>query len=107
MPVISVKDTLYYSDNCLSLSKNLDREKIFAGQAPELFLLKSYWDANLALTYDELLKITGASQPAVMNGLDIAIIPGDENNIKITTEKDLSFFIDNIKGFFDYESMDS
>ena len=38
---------------------------------------------------DMILKINGASEPAVMAGMDIVMIPGDEANFKITTDADM------------------
>ena len=71
------------------MSELLDREKVFAGQAPELFRFKKYYEANRRLMPDMILKINGASEPAVMAGMDIVMIPGDEANFKITTDADM------------------
>lgn len=92
MPVLPMKDTVYLSDDKISVSELLDRSKIFAGQAPELFRFKKYYSANMALSLDEIMKINGASEPAILFGMDIAMIPGDENNFKITTMADLDRF---------------
>lgn len=92
MPVLPMKDTVYLSDDGASVSKLLDRSKIFAGQAPELFLFRKYYAANIALLPDGIMKINGASEPAILYGMDIAMIPGDENNFKITTMTDLDRF---------------
>lgn len=92
MPVLPVKDTLYVSENGSSVSKLLDREKIFRGQAPEAFLYEKYLKANEALLPDEIKLINGSTEPAVMAGLDVLMISGDERNFKITTEKDLEDF---------------
>ena len=35
---------------------------------------------------------SGSTEPAVMAGLDIVMIPGDEENFKITTKEDLERF---------------
>lgn len=92
MPVLPMKDTVYLSDG-ERISGLLDREHVFAGQAPELFDFDKYYAANLRLMPDELCKIKGSTEPAVMAGMDIAIIPGDENNFKITTKTDLERFV--------------
>ena len=92
MPVLPMKDTVYLSDDGASVSKLLDRSKIFAGQAPELFLFRKYYAANIALLPDGIMKINGASEPAILYGMDIAMIPGDEANFKITTAADLDRF---------------
>ncbi|WP_026496478.1 IspD/TarI family cytidylyltransferase [Butyrivibrio sp. WCD3002] len=92
MPALPMSDTVYSSDDGVSISGLLDRSKIFAGQAPELFDFEKYFDANEKLSEAELLDIKGSAQPAVMAGMDIAIIPGDKANIKITTREDLATF---------------
>ena len=94
MPALPMKDTVYLSDNGKSISSLLDRKKVFAGQAPEAFLLKKYLRANEALLPDGILGINGASEPALLVGMDVAIIPGDENNFKITTDHDLERYME-------------
>ncbi len=92
MPVLSMKDTVYLSEDGDTVSKLLDRGKIFAGQAPELFNFKKYYQANMALMPDDIMKINGSTEPAILAGMDIAMIAGDENNFKITTQADLDRF---------------
>ena len=93
MPVLPMKDTVYYSEDGKKVDKLLDRSRIYAGQAPELYRLSKYLPANERLMPDEIMKINGSTEPAVMAGLKVAMIPGDENNYKITTKKDLDRFI--------------
>lgn len=92
LPVLPMKDTVYFSEDGTSVSSLLDRNKVFAGQAPEVFVLGKYYEANRALLPDKILDINGSTEPAVMAGLDIAMIPGDEGNFKITTQADLQRF---------------
>ena len=92
LPVLQMKDTVYLSGDGKAVSSLLDRGKVFAGQAPEVFLLGKYYEANRALLPDKILKINGSAEPAVMAGMDIAMIPGDEGNFKITTAADLKRF---------------
>ena len=94
IPVLPMKDTVYLSEDGLAVSELLDRRKVFAGQAPELFRLKSYYDANLALLPDRITQINGASEPAFLAGMDIVMIAGDETNIKITTDSDLGKYME-------------
>ena len=98
MPVLSMKDTVYLSIDGKSVTSLLDRERIFAGQAPEVFKLGAYFNANKALLPDKILSIKGSTEPAVMAGLDIAMIAGDEENFKITTQEDLERFRQKISG---------
>ncbi len=90
MPVLPMKDTVYYSEDGMAVSKLLNRDKIFAGQAPEVFRFQKYLEACEALLPDRILEIRGSTEPAIMAGMDIAMIPGEEGNFKITTIDDLA-----------------
>ena len=92
IPVLPMRDTVYYSKDGKSIASLLERSRIFAGQAPEVFRLGEYYEANVGLLPDEILKINGSTEPAVMAGMDIAMILGDEDNFKITTTADLERF---------------
>lgn len=93
MPVLPMKDTVYLSKDGKDISGLIDRSSVFAGQAPELFRLEPYYEANVRLLPADILKINGASEPAVMAGMKIAMIPGDERNVKVTSAEDLEKFI--------------
>ena len=93
MPVLPMKDTVYLSKDGKDISGLIDRSSVFAGQAPELFRLEPYYEANVRLLPADILKINGASEPAVMAGMRIRMIPGDERNAKVTSAKDLEKFI--------------
>lgn len=92
LPVLPMKDTVYLSRDGKSVSSLLNRQEIFAGQAPELFVLGKYYQANQCLLPHKILKVNGSTEPAILAGMDIAMIPGDENNYKITTGTDLKRF---------------
>lgn len=92
LPVLPMKDTVYLSEEGRAVTSLLDRKKVFAGQAPEAFVLGKYYEANKALLPDRILEINGSTEPAVLAGMDIAMIDGDEGNFKITTKQDLSRF---------------
>ncbi len=92
LPVLPMKDTVYYSGTGRKVDQLLKRECIYAGQAPETFRLGGYLDANRALMPDRILEINGSTEPAILAGLDIAMIPGEESNYKITTMDDLRRF---------------
>lgn len=92
MPVLPMKDTVYFSNDGVSVSELLERSRLFAGQAPELFDIEKYYAANKKLLPDKILSINGSTEPAVMAGMDIAMVSGDENNFKITTMADLERF---------------
>ena len=87
MPVLPMKDTVYYKgDNGLEL---LERDRVCAGQAPEAFRLGVYLKAYQSLGKEKLLNIKGSTEPALLAGLRIGTIEGDESNLKITTKEDL------------------
>lgn len=97
MPVLPMKDTVYYSKDGQSIDSLLERKCIFAGQAPEAFKLGAYYNANRKLSEDEMLKINGSTEPAILAGMDVVMVDGEENNFKITTREDLERFKQKIK----------
>lgn len=92
MPVLPMKDTIYISEDGTAVTELLDRSRLFAGQAPEGFRFDAYLKANEVLLPDALQEINGSTEPAIRAGLDVVMIPGDEENYKITTQKDLQRF---------------
>lgn len=97
LPVLPMKDTVYLSEDGMRISSLLERSKVYAGQAPELFVLGKYYAANRQLCPNKIRNINGSSEPAVMAGMDVAMIPGDERNFKITTRENLDRFVEIIK----------
>lgn len=97
MPVLPMKDTVYMSEDGKVVSKLLRRENVFAGQSPEVFVLGKYYDACEMLLPRRIMSINGSTEPAIMAGMDIAMVDGDENNFKITTTVDLEKFCNIIK----------
>lgn len=92
MPVISVKDTTYLSEDGKHIHSLLDRSHLWAGQAPEAFRLGKYLKVHEELSRDELLKINGSTEIAFKAGLNCQMVEGDPMNFKITTPEDLSYF---------------
>lgn len=92
LPVLPMKDTIYLSKDGKTISSLLDRKELFAGQAPEAFRIGKYLDANQALLPNQIKNINGSTEPAILFGMDIVTIPGDECNFKITTKDDLEQF---------------
>ena len=92
MPVLPVKDTVYLSVNGKTISSMLNRDEVYAGQAPESFKFGKYFDANMALSDEDLLSIRGSSEVAFRNGMNIRLFRGSDSNYKITTLNDLKRF---------------
>ena len=93
IPVFKMKDTVYYSEDGNSITSLISRDKLLFGQAPEAFRLGDYTLANQRLLPDEILKINGSTEPAVLASMNVEVIAGDENNFKITTNTDFEKFI--------------
>ena len=89
MPVLPMNDTVYFSRSGQRVDELLNRNNIYAGQAPEAFLYSKYLKANQDLLPDKILLIKGSTEVAIMAGLDVAMIPGDQRNFKVTTAEDL------------------
>ena len=92
LPVIAVKDTVYFSNDGKQIESLLDRSKLWAGQAPEAFLFKKYLQAHRDLPREELLKINGSTELAYRVGMNCHLVAGDPMNFKITTPEDLTNF---------------
>ena len=93
MPVLPMKDTVYLSEDGRKITSLLNRETIFAGQAPEGVHLGTYYNINICLTDEELCMVKGTSSIAFQKGLSVGLFPGDESNYKITTIEDLNRFL--------------
>lgn len=92
LPVIPVKDATYQSRDGKTLSSMLPREELFSGQSPECFNYGSYLRLHDYLTDDEIGRIRGGSELAFKSGMKVCLIPGTEQNFKITTIEDLRAF---------------
>ena len=97
LPVIPVKDTLYLSRDSQTITSLLNRNEIFAGQAPEAFLFGKYLALHENMSHDEIMKINGSTEIAYKGGLSVKMIKGDEMNFKITTPEDLYNFENIVK----------
>ena len=98
LPVINLQDTVYYSEKGDCVDKLLDRDKLFAGQTPEAFLLNKYINIHNGKSVKDLADIRGGCQIAYANGMSIKLFAGDYNNYKITTSYDLENFITQKEG---------
>lgn len=92
LPVIHVKDTIYQSKDGINISSLLNRNELFAGQAPESFRLGKYLAVHENMSNNEIKLINGSTEIAYKAGLKIKLIQGSELNFKITTPEDLINF---------------
>ena len=68
------------------VNKTINREKLFRAQTPQGFNFKSILNAHRKNKKKEL---TDDAMIAEKDNLEIATVPGDEINLKITTPEDL------------------
>lgn len=92
LPVISVKDATYQSFDGTTLDKVLPRQELFSGQSPECAKYGLLYKAHSLFSDDDLSNIKGCSELALKAGLSVKLIPGTEQNFKITTIEDLHAF---------------
>lgn len=92
VPVMPVKNTLYYSEDGRIISSLIDRSKVWSGQAPEAFRFGRYYQANIDTPKDVLALFNGGTELAFYCGLSCRLIEGDPFNFKITTQEDLTHF---------------
>lgn len=97
MPTLQMKDTIYRSYDGKHIETSLIRDELFAGQAPEAFILGKYYLAHQNMTKNELSIIRGSSELAVLRNLRVRMIDGEESNYKITTPLDLERFRQQVK----------
>lgn len=88
LPTLPMKDTVYICNGENKITALIDRSTVFNGQAPELFVIGKYYDANVSLG-DNIYKINGSTEPAIMAGMDVVTIRGEEDNFKVTTNEDM------------------
>lgn len=86
---LPVVDTMLWIENGNLVKDMPTRQYLYHGQAPDSFKLVTLRDALQSLTEDEKKIITGTAQICMVKGIDIHTIPGDPQNIKITTPFDI------------------
>lgn len=97
IPVLPIKDTVYQSKDGKHIDNLLPRAQLFAGQAPESFKFQKYLSIHENMKKSDLKMITGSTEIALNNHMDILMIPGEECNFKITTDGDLDILATHLK----------
>ena len=75
IPVLQAKDSFYFGADENSEPELIDK-KIFVRQTPELFGLKKYYQANIALMPDKIKNVKDSVEPAIMAKMKLTMIPG-------------------------------
>lgn len=90
VPAIKSVDTLKLAEDGVTVTGSLDRELVLRVQTPQVF------DADLikgALTFaaEKKLPLTDDCSAVEQMGVKARIVPGEEDNIKLTTPRDMLF----------------
>lgn len=84
IPAVAVEDTLKkYSDG--KIEWTLERENLWRAQTPQGFIYEDILNSHTAF---KDLNFTDDSALNEYAGIPVAIVPGSQNNFKITTEED-------------------
>jgi len=85
IPVLPVADTVKRASNGI-VQETLDRQTLWRAQTPQAF---RYGDIMAAHNAAAGRKLTDDAAVAEAAGLAVALVPGQEENFKVTTEADL------------------
>lgn len=92
LPVIHMKDTVYLSENGRDIKQLLNRDQLYAGQAPESFIFGKYMALHNSMPIKEVSAVKGSTEIAYKGGMKVKLAEGSEMNFKITTPEDLVNF---------------
>jgi 2-C-methyl-D-erythritol 4-phosphate cytidylyltransferase / 2-C-methyl-D-erythritol 2,4-cyclodiphosphate synthase len=84
IPAVAVEDTLKKTSDG-KIEWTLERENLWRAQTPQGFLYQDILDSHIAF---KDLNFTDDSSLNEYAGIPVAIVPGSQNNFKITTEED-------------------
>jgi len=87
IPAVKVKETIKIVDNQM-LAKTLPRENIYLAQTPQVFSYPNIFEIHKKAAEQEY-EATDDAMLAEQYGLDVKVIEGHYDNIKITTPEDL------------------
>ncbi len=87
VPVIPVTDTVKHSANGKFVEKTLNRRQLFLAQTPQALSFQVLLKAN-KIARKKKLNITDDAMLAELAGVKVALVSGEERNIKITVKED-------------------
>ena len=85
VPALPVTDTLKKADNGL-IGETVPRDGLFRAQTPQLFLFDKLFEAHKAAPQG----LTDDAAVAEQAGLQVQLVAGEAQNIKLTTEEDFT-----------------
>jgi 2-C-methyl-D-erythritol 4-phosphate cytidylyltransferase/2-C-methyl-D-erythritol 2,4-cyclodiphosphate synthase len=89
IPGLAVADTLKHAPGGI-IRRTVDRSSLWAAQTPQGFAFDAILNAHRLAAREGVTTLTDDAAIAEHAGLEVAVIPGRTNNVKITTSADLS-----------------
>lgn len=86
-PALRVTDTLKRTHNSI-VKETVDRTELWRAQTPQAFHFPHILDAHRAALEETRYNFTDDSSIAEWHGLDVKVVAGEDQNIKITTPED-------------------
>ncbi len=88
--VICSTDTIVVSSDGKTVESIPNRNKMYQGQTPQTFRLKTFLEIYERLTKEYIDSTTDAARILKEHGCKVGLVRGDEFNIKITTDFDFN-----------------
>lgn len=89
IPALAVTDTLKLGAGGV-ISGAMPRDGVFRAQTPQGFRFEAILDAHRRAERESRDEFTDDAAIAAFAGIEVALVAGSENNIKITTDEDLA-----------------
>lgn len=99
IPAVRVSDTIKLVNDNLEVIKTINRENLVSVQTPQVLktnIFKQVYSEEILSKWTKKYKITDDAQLVELEGYKVKVVPGDRNNIKITTKDDLKFVYNNL-----------
>ncbi|MCL1966759.1 MAG: 2-C-methyl-D-erythritol 4-phosphate cytidylyltransferase, partial [Fibromonadales bacterium] len=90
-PTVPLTETVYKSEDGVTITAILNRDELLAGQTPECYNYAKYLKAHKIASYTELSEIRGSSQMAAKAGMKIHLYKGNPQNFKVTDIVDFEY----------------
>ncbi len=94
IPGIPPVDTVKIINKNFEVEKTLNREQLVFVQTPQVFktnVIKHIYSKHVLNKWIKKYKITDDAQIAELEGFKIKVVPGEKQNVKVTTKEDLQF----------------
>jgi 2-C-methyl-D-erythritol 4-phosphate cytidylyltransferase/2-C-methyl-D-erythritol 2,4-cyclodiphosphate synthase len=90
VPALALSDTLKRADDAGMVAGTVDRAGLWRAQTPQGFRYRDIRAAHAAAATTQDAEMTDDAAVAEQAGLDVRLVAGSEDNIKITTAEDMA-----------------